>query len=339
MPAPELLHEAGELEAAIVCGRCIPAVGPPTPQHLLRLAADQVGQLRNGADARRFSPHTGRRRRQRWRWLGRRGLGFGLRVDADRGQVLHLHEAVRRFGVDQLIGALAIAGRSADRYPRAGQHLTTMRTALLGREVAVAANPRSLPAGHPIRDPHIDMHSTTGSALHAGASEHRVPGYQGHAVLFQLLSAAVVLGVEVDRHHLRGRDHGKPDLLALALRDRDPLQHHLGLDGARMADQLRLSIGMPERWVLARDRRLQGIVLENRLPLTAGLVPAMPAADLCRKLHRNDGLQLDALGRELAHFLSQEVVSRGFSHRPSGQQLPALDVTAQTALRWTAVGS
>lgn len=43
----------------------IAAIGPSSRQHFLRLAADQVTQLRNGADARRCSPFTGRRRRQR----------------------------------------------------------------------------------------------------------------------------------------------------------------------------------------------------------------------------------------------------------------------------------
>ena len=45
VPAPQLLHEAGELEAPISRGRSITAIGPASPQHLLRLAADQVGQL------------------------------------------------------------------------------------------------------------------------------------------------------------------------------------------------------------------------------------------------------------------------------------------------------
>ena len=153
-----------------------------------------------------------------------------------------------------------------------------MRTALFCREVAVQATSRSLPADHPIRDPDIDVHPAAGGALHAGVSEHWVPVDQVHPVLFQVLNAAVVLGVEVDRHHVPAGDDSQADLLAQSLSDRNPLQQHLGRYRARMADQLGLTISTPERWVLARDRGLQGAALENRLPLTGGLALAAPGA-------------------------------------------------------------
>ena len=185
----------------------------------------------------------------------------------------------------------------------------------LGGEVAVQAATRLTPAGHGIGHAHIDMDPATGSALHTGAGEDRIAVKQRHPVVFQLLNAAVVLGVEVDRHHVRGRDDRQPQLLAQLFGNGDPLQKLLAARQPGVTNGAGSAIRLPTGGVLAHEGRHRLTVLEHRLPAARVLVFLALRMQLSWQSHWDDGLQLQAKLCERTDFCAQGFVIGEIDHR------------------------